>query len=92
MSTIRETTVEAKKTYHCDACAVWDSMGMALEDCQTDEQRKIVKAAQADGWRILPGQMYLKTVYSEDGAMRTYRARPGMDYVCRELGLFEAWA
>ena len=88
MGVISEITVKAKKGYPCDACAVWDNMGMALEDCQTDEQRKIVQAARADGWRILPGQLYLKTVYSEGGAMRTYRARPGMDVVCRELDLF----
>ena len=92
MGVISGGILQAKKKHHCDACAVWDNMGMAMEDCQSDYQRKIVQAAQADGWRILPGQMYLKTVYSEDGAMRTYRARPGMDYVCRELGLFEAWA
>ena len=92
MGVISEMTVKAKKGYPCDACAVWDDMGMAMEDCHTDEQRKIVQSAQADGWRILPGQMYLKTFYSEDGAMRTYRARPGMDHVCGELGLFEVGA
>ena len=88
MGVINGRILQAKKGYPCDACAVWDNMGMALEDCQTDEQREIVKDAQADGWRILPGHLYLKTVYVEDGVVRTYRARPGMDSVCCDLDLF----
>ena len=90
MGVISERIVQAKKGYPCGACAVWDDMGMSLEDCQTDDQREIVKAAQADGWRILPGQLYRKLIYVEDGVVRTYRARPGMDSVCHDLDLFGA--
>ena len=63
--------------------------GYGLDDCETSEQRLIVEAAQADKWRILPGQKYLKVVRIWEGALTTYRARPGMQTVLRELGLDE---
>ena len=87
---VSDKIVCARKPHRCHASDWWDNLGMALTDCQTDDQRQIVQAAQADKWRILPGQSYRKIVYVEDGAVRTYRARVGMDSVCRELDLFDA--
>jgi hypothetical protein len=80
---------QARKHYPCDACYWWDRSGYGLDDCETSEQRLMVEAAQADKWRILPGQMYLKVTGVFEGAITTYRARPGMQAVLRELGLDE---
>ena len=49
----------------------------------------MVEAAEADKWRILPGQAYRKVTGIYEGDFYTYRARPGMDSVCYELDLFD---
>ena len=81
--------VQARKHYPCDACYWWVRSGYGLDDCETSEQRLIVEAAQANKWKILPGQKYLKVVGIWEGALTTYRAMPGMQTVLRELGLDE---
>lgn len=81
--------VQAKKHYPCDACYWWHRSGYSLDDCETGEQRMMVEAAQADKWKILPGQMYLKVTGIFEGALTTYRARPGMQAVLHQLRLDE---
>ena len=77
----------AGKHYPCDACAIWNRAGMSLNDCITKEQQLIVEAAEADRFRILPGQKYQKVVGIFEGQFTTYRARPGMNTVIEQLGL-----
>lgn len=86
---ISDRTHTAKKTYKCDASALWRSAGYNLDDCQTNEQRLIVEVAEADHWKILPGQSYRKVVGVSDGRVCTYRARLGMDSLCYQLELFD---
>lgn len=81
--------VTAKKHYQCDASEQWNRAGYTLAELETGEQRLIVEAAEADKWRILPGQVYRKVNGINDGAFCSYRARPGMDTVCNDLGLFD---
>lgn len=85
---LTDKIVLARKHYKCDACEEWNRAGYTLRDCATNEQRLIVQAAEADRWRILPGQRYRKVVGIFERDLCTYRARPGMDTVCRELGLW----
>lgn len=80
--------VVARKDYLCDASDRWNCMGSDLSECTTSAQREAVKASQTDGGRILRGQTYLKVTGKSDGELCTYRARPGMDKVCRELDLW----
>jgi hypothetical protein len=61
--------------------------GYSLSDCGTSDQRMIVDAAQADKWRILPGQQYRRITGICNGALTTYRARPGMQSVIEGLKL-----
>lgn len=79
--------VQSKKHYRCDASEQWWRSGYTIADCETSDQRLIVEAAEADKWRILPGQEYRKIIGTHDGDFCTYRARPGMYSVCKELGL-----
>lgn len=85
---LSDKIVTAKKHYQCDASYVWGQSGFSADDCETKDQAMMVGAAEADKWKILPGQAYRKVVMKQDGELVTYRARPGMDAVCRELGLF----
>ena len=81
--------VTARKHYLCCASEQWRRAGYTVADCETSEQRLIVEAAEADKWRILPGQPYRKVKGIHEGELSTYRARPGMDSVCRDLELFD---
>lgn len=81
--------VTAKKHYRCDASEQWRRSSYTLSDCETDEQRLMVEAAEADLWRILPGQAYRKMTGIQDGDFCTYRARPGMDAVCHDLEMWD---
>lgn len=87
-SIISDKIVTARKAHRCDACRTWIDSNYSEADC-TDKQRMAVAEAEADNWRILPGQKYLKMVYVECGDLMTYRARPDMDAVCNELDLFD---
>jgi len=78
----------ARKKYRCDASGCWIYSGYELQDCVTSDQRLHVEAAQADGWKILPGQKYRKIVRIWEGDFYTYRGRIGMDAVCNELELW----
>ena len=84
---LTDKLVQARKHYDCDACYWWGRSGYGLDDCETSEQRLIVEAAQADKWRILPGQKYRRIKGVFEGALTTYRARPGMQSVIEELKL-----
>lgn len=86
---LSQKNIVARKTHLCDASYHWRESGYALVDCDTDDQRLIVEAAQACGWKILPGQLYLRVTVIHEGSICTYRARIGMDAVCRDLGLFD---
>lgn len=86
---LTDKIVTAKKHYRCDACEQWNRAGYTVSDCETNEQRMIVGAAEADKWRIFPGQAYRKVIGIHEGNFCTYRARPGMDSVCIDLDLFD---
>ena len=84
---LTDDLVQARKHYPCDACYWWGRSGYRLDDCETGDQRLFVEAAQADKWKILPGQMYRRIKGISDGSVTTYRARPGMQIVIEELKL-----
>jgi hypothetical protein len=81
--------VTAKKRHHCDASEQWRRAGFTIADCETDEQRLMVAAAEVDNWRILPGQAYRRVIGIHEGGLSTYRARPGMDAVCSDLDIWD---
>lgn len=86
---ISDQIVTARKHYCCDASYWWLRSGYTVDDCENGDQRLIVDAAVADGFGIKPGQWYRKVIGKQDGDFVTYRARPGMDSVIRELNLVD---
>lgn len=85
---LNESTQVARKSYPCDACDIWEfwgggdkGLGFAAKD--------ILRAAQADGNMILPGQEYIKIVSKDGGNFVLYRARPAMHKLCDEYNLFD---
>jgi hypothetical protein len=84
---LTDRLVQARKHYPCDASYHWLQSSYSANDCQSSEQRLIVEAAEADKWRILPGQTYRKVTGIWEGQLTTYRARPGMQSVIEQLGL-----
>lgn len=75
---LTDENVTARKDYPCDACWLWLDSGWALSDI-SEVDRTVIRAAKADGWKILAGQKYRRVVYREGGTLRTYRARPDVD-------------
>jgi hypothetical protein len=86
---LSDEIVYARKHYDCDACYWWLRSGYTLDDCENSDQKLIVEAAIADKYKIKPGQAYRKVRGKHDGEFCTYRARPGMDSVIRELNLVD---
>lgn len=77
----------AQKEYWCDASAVF--LNVSSADYLPDEDIPGYVAAQMDGFKILPGQRYIKHVYRDGGELRTYRGRPDMDSICSKHHLWE---
>ena len=57
---IEDKIVVARKPHLCDASLRCNLFGYTAADCETDDQRLMVESAEADKWRILPGQLYRK--------------------------------
>lgn len=86
---LSRAVVTARKAYRCDACHWWDRSGYGIADCETEEQKHALEEAQANGWKIHPGQKYLRVTGIQDGELVTYRARPDMDELCTALDIFD---
>ncbi len=90
------TTPVARKTYECNAC-LWlqqaldgstpADFGMTMADV-----RQIVRAKR-DGWMILPGQTYIRSVqkYSSEPGVDVVRSRPEIDTICHKYDLYDVW-
>lgn len=86
---LSDELVTAKKSYFCDASQQWLRSGYVIANCDTDDQRNSVMEAEADNWRILPGQKYLKCKGVNDGRFCTYRARIDMDELTNSLNMWD---
>lgn len=87
MQLISDSTPIARKEYHCDAS------GIVREYIQEGifsiaEYRQIVKAKR-QGYRILPGQQYVKQEAAESGTIRVWRAIPDMHDLCIKYDLYD---
>jgi hypothetical protein len=87
--TLSDELVTAKKSYLCDASQQWLRSGYVIADCDTDVQRNAVMNAEADNWRILPGQKYRKCKGVNDGRFCTYRARIDMDALTHSFNMWD---
>lgn len=88
--TFESKIVKAKKKYKCDASDLFNGLASyTINDCETVEQRLLYMNAQADNFKILPGQKYRKTVCIVDGMWQVFRCRLDMDELCNQLKLYE---
>jgi hypothetical protein len=78
----------ARKTYRCDATALFHRACMGRHDLSPDQQA-ILDATEANGGRILPGQTYHYSRGLHEGSRFTWRALPDMERVCQAHGLFD---
>lgn len=78
----------AKKEYTCAACDAWmasatNEIGLSSADTE------ILDLAEADYWRILPGQSYIWMLCVSDSGLSVFRARPAMDDLCRRHYVYD---
>lgn len=93
MSTLlRNKNQIARKRYKCDACLEWLRSGYTEDDCDTAEQRKIIRDAYEDKWCILPGQEYKKIVFVEWGEFYVLRYRLDMLALIEELDMWDEYS
>lgn len=88
MQVLRDEIVTARKHYHCDACHVWSQSNYGQQDVSADDWL-IVQGAEADRWKITPGQKYRKVTYRDGSELLTYRGRVDMDSLCLRHDLFD---
>ena len=86
MELLSETHPVARKTYRCDASEyVRDACNQGIFTIA--EYRKIIKVKR-NGWKIQPGQRYIKQVVVDGGTIFTYRALAEMECLCQKYDLF----
>ncbi len=88
ITVLSETQPVARKKYPCVGCNIFLDSGLSQDD-MTEAEWRATRSAKKDGWAILPGMQYRKSVYVEDGVFFTYRARLDMDAICAKYGLFD---
>lgn len=89
MSEIRVLTrkiVTAKKEHVCDA-SYWFHRYGSVNELNGDELL-MYQAAQADKFKILPGQPYLRITGIHEGELTTFRAKIGMNDICVDHDLY----
>ena len=57
MLILKDEIRTARKFYDCDASAAWNNYGPPRDELPPDD-RLILEGAQADKWKIRPGQRY----------------------------------
>lgn len=85
MDVLSDKIVIARKNYLCNACEAWNR---DPPDELTEDEKRIVAEAEADGWRIKMGQKYRRQEQVDGGEFFTYRARPDMDRLCWKYCMF----
>jgi hypothetical protein len=81
-------TQTARKHYNCDACRLWVNSGYGMHDVSADDYL-VVCGAEADRWKIKPGDKYVKVTRRDGRNLVTYRARLDMDSVCKRNNIFD---
>ena len=87
MEILTDKLVMAKRPYTCCACSAWLTNANNDEPLTPDE-RLILDAVKADGWKILKGQVYRRITEKRDGELGTIRMRQDMDSL---VSKYELW-
>lgn len=90
IKTLSERRPVARKTYPCDAC-YWienyinDGVTFTIADYRT------IVRAKRNGWKIQPGQQYVKQFNTNGNDTWTFRAIPEIHELCVKYELYEEW-
>ena len=88
MTLLKDEQRTARKFYECDASDYWRNYGPPPEDVTAD-QKLTLEGAEADKWKIRPGQRYRYVAQTDGRRMEVYRARLDMDSLCRQHDLYD---
>jgi hypothetical protein len=83
-----ETRPRAKKAYNCNAAECILNSGYDEADFEKEDWDEIERALEC-GFMILPGEEYIKVSGLWDGEWSTFRARPELNRICHDYGLYE---
>ena len=90
---ISELTPISRKEYECNAC-LWllDYLNDQPRDTglTISELRTVVKVKR-NGWKIKPGDKYLRQVQKFEGEISTVRSIPAIDEICQRHDLYPEW-
>ena len=81
------TNPKAQKDYRCQACEVIHNY--MCDDDFTEEELVDWKQAREEGFKILQGTVYFKTVGFYEGEASVFRARPLIDDICIKYNLYD---
>lgn len=84
-------TYTAREIHTCNACEwIENEVIDTLGDYEfTLSELKAIVRARRNGWRIMPGQQYIRIVELIDGEIVTWRALPEIDAICRKHDIYE---
>ena len=79
----------AKKEYDCDAWLWLRNCDYTEFDQLTFSDRKAIVRAKRNGFKIQPGDKYIKVEGLWEGDFVTFRAIPELDAICHEYDVYE---
>jgi hypothetical protein len=80
---------KARKDYACGA-AEWILSAYSIDDDEfTSDEKRILKQAELDGWKIKKGTHYLKTEGVFEGEWSVFRARPDLNQICLDHDIYQ---
>lgn len=84
---IHQSEQKARKSYRCDACNFLFEFEPRDLGLTFSEMREMVKARQK-GYRILPGEVYVRQFNKDGGDTWVFRAIPAIDKICVKYDLY----
>lgn len=84
-----EKRVVARKHHDCAACAAFLRAGYSSQDLHLADEWLTVIAAEADGWKVKPGDDCFVCSGFFDGTAFRYYKRIDMDNLCIKYDLYE---
>lgn len=84
---LSESTPVARKKHTCMASEFIHNLGLGYIDFSFAELRQIVKARR-QGYKIQPGQKYVRQSNKFDGELYTFKAIPAMHEICLAHDLY----
>jgi len=77
----------ARTPKKCTGCQL--VLERASADDLSDAHKHVMMIAEAAGYKILPGQLYRREAWSEDGTAYCLNYLPEVYDICAELDLFD---